>query len=108
MRIPIADDIAAEVLFRQDRTCCICQERGKRVQIDHIDEDHLNNDPRNLAALCFDCRDLTQIKGGFGRTLNAAQVAKYRDDWESRVAQNREHAGHVCCRPRRYKYNSEA
>ena len=51
-----------------------------------------NNDPRNLAVLCFDCHDKTQIKGGFGRTLDAAQVTIYRDEWATRVAQNRERA----------------
>ncbi len=92
MRVPIPEPIAAQVLFDQDRTCCICRERGKRIQIHHIDENPSNNDPRNLAVLCFDCHDQTQVKGGFGRTLNTAQVTTYRDDWEKRVAENRERA----------------
>jgi len=91
-RTPIPEDVAAKVLFDQDRTCCVCRQRGKRVQIHHIDEDPSNNDPHNLAVLCFDCHDQTQIKGGFGRTLNATQVTTYRDDWEDRVATNREAA----------------
>jgi hypothetical protein len=92
MRPPIPEEIAAKVLFHHDRTCCVCRERGKRVQIHHIDENPSNNDPRNLAALCFDCHDQTQIKGGFGRGLNPAQITTYRDDWEKRVAENRERA----------------
>ena len=92
MRVPIPQDIANEILFRQDRACCVCQERGKRVQIHHIDEDPSNNELSNLAVVCFNCHDETQIKGGFGRTLNAGQITRYRDDWEARVAQNRARA----------------
>lgn len=64
-RIPIPPEIAAKVLVAHDRTCCVCQERGKRVQIHHIDENNSNNGEANLAVLCFDCHDLTMIKGGF-------------------------------------------
>jgi hypothetical protein len=95
MRIGIPDNIAADVLVAHDRTCCVCQTRGKRVQIHHIDEDPSNNVPENLAALCFDCHDQTQIKGGFARSLNAAQVIKYRDDWTDRVAENKRRADDV-------------
>ncbi len=95
MRTPIPEEVAAAVLFRQDRTCCVCEERGKRVQIHHIDGDPSNNEPRNLAALCFDCHDETQIKGGFGRTLNPSQVSLYRDEWEARVRQIREGADKI-------------
>ena len=62
-------------------------ERGKEVQIHHIDENNENSeDVNNLAALCFDCHNDTQIRGGFGRKLNAAQIIEYRDDWVRRVA----------------------
>jgi hypothetical protein len=91
-RVAIPEHVAADVLFRHDRTCCVCQERGKPVQIHHIDDDPSNNAPTNLAALCFDCHNDTQIKGGFGRKLNAAQVIKYRDDWMKRVAEIRSKA----------------
>ena len=86
-RVPIPTAIAAKVLVAHDRTCCVCQERGKRVQIHHIDEDNTNDDETNLAALCFDCHDLTMIKGGFGRSLDAAQVTRYRHEWVARVAE---------------------
>lgn len=92
MRVPIPPDAAADVLVAHDRTCCVCNERGKRVQIHHIDEDPSNNDPQNLAVLCFDCHDLTQTKGGFGRSLDATQVRKYRAEWLTRVAEVRRKA----------------
>jgi hypothetical protein len=84
-RIPIPDDIAAEILFLSDRTCCICNTRGKQVQIHHIDENPANNNINNLSVLCFDCHDQTMIKGGFGRKLEANQIIKYCNEWFDRV-----------------------
>jgi hypothetical protein len=95
MRKPIPDNIAASVLVAHDRTCCVCQQRGKRVQVHHIDENPSNNDPKNLAALCFDCHDQTQIKGGFARSLTAEQVINYRDEWIGRVADIKKRADDV-------------
>ncbi|MBA7568727.1 hypothetical protein ES708_10461 [subsurface metagenome] len=39
----------------------------------------------NLAVLCLECHNETQINGGFGRKLNAPSVIKYRDEWLGRV-----------------------
>jgi hypothetical protein len=90
VRIPIPDDVASLVLFNSDRTCCVCRRDGLVVQLHHIDEDPSNNAPENLAALCFQCHDDTQIKGGFGRKLDSHQVLRYRDDWHNSVQAQRE------------------
>ncbi len=91
-RIPISADQSAEVMFASDRTCCICNERGKTVQIHHIDDDPSNNGRENLAVLCLECHNDTQIKGGFGRKLNSDLVIKYRDKWLLRVKRRRDEA----------------
>ena len=39
-RIPIPIELSDEVLKLSDRTCCVCREKGKDVQIHHIDENH--------------------------------------------------------------------
>lgn len=88
IRVSIPDDIATEILFLSDRTCCVCNVRGKQVQIHHVDENPSNNNLDNLSVLCFECHDQTMIKGGFGRKLDAKQIIKYRTDWHDRV-QNR-------------------
>lgn len=88
-RRKIPEDVAAHVLFLADRTCCICNE-AKEVQIHHINENPSSNTVDNLAVLCFDCHGKTQLKGGFGRKLDAAQVRLYRDHWHSTVEQRRE------------------
>ena len=85
----IPKDIAAKVLFMSDRTCCVCRMKGKPIQIHHVDDDNSNDDMDNLAVLCIDCHNETQIKGGFHRKLNAEQIILYQNDWHSIVARDR-------------------
>ncbi|MCI8325671.1 MAG: HNH endonuclease [Clostridia bacterium] len=80
-RITIPNAIADKVLFNHNRTCCVCRIPNKEVQIHHIDENPANNAINNLAVLCLDCHNKTQITGGFGRHLNAGQIILYRDQW---------------------------
>ena len=84
-RLQIPNHLANEVLFASDRTCCVCRERGKTVQIHHIDENPSNNVFENLAVLCPECHNETHVKGGFGRQLNSDLVIKYRNEWIDRV-----------------------
>lgn len=95
IRVPIPDDVAAEILFSSDRTCCVCNTRGKHVQIHHLDENPSNNNIDNLSVLCFDCHDQTMIKGGLGRKLEANQITKYRSDWHNRVKSRKEKADEI-------------
>lgn len=88
-RIPIPKDIAADILYSFDRTCCVCNEKGKSIQIHHIDEDPSNNDLDNLSVLCLECHEETQIKGGFGRKLDSNQIIKYKQEWTKRVQERR-------------------
>jgi hypothetical protein len=88
-RIVINDALAARVLFNADRTCCVCRSPGKPVQIHHIDEDPAHNVIGNLAVLCFDCHEKTQVRGGFARKLDAEQVILYRDHWNRAVTLQR-------------------
>jgi hypothetical protein len=94
-RAEIPHEIGALVLFRSDRTCCVCRERGRPIQIHHIDENPAHNEPENLAAVCFHCHNDTQVKGGFGRKLDAFQVRQYRDDWIARVEKRRDAADQI-------------
>jgi hypothetical protein len=91
-RIPVPPEVAAGLLFASDHTCCICRDRGRAVQIHHIDENPANNAKENLAVLCLLCHDDTQIKGGFGRKFDTNLVIQYRDDWHARVVIRRDKA----------------
>ena len=88
-RVEIPPHVAARVLFHSGRTCCVCRQEGKPVQIHHIDDDSSNNALSNLSVLCFDCHRETQIRGGFDRKLDSDQVVLFRDDWHSLVSQRR-------------------
>lgn len=88
-RTRVPDNVAADFLFASDHTCCICREAIRKVQIHHIDGDPTNHDASNLATLCFEDHDRTLVKGGFGRSLSADEVRRYRDDWLERVKSRR-------------------
>jgi len=68
---------------------------GKTLQIHHIDETPSNSITTNLAVLCLECHNTTQVSGGFGRQLNRPLVIKYRDDWLSRVKARRSYADKI-------------
>jgi tetratricopeptide (TPR) repeat protein len=87
--MPIPREIAAMILFKSDRTCCVCRTKGKPIQIHHIDGNKRNNKIENLAVLCLDCHNDTQAKGGFHRKLNSELVAIYRDNWQQIVERDR-------------------
>jgi len=86
----IPKDLATEVLYASNRTCCVCGEREKATQIHHIDGNPGNNVFKNLSVLCLECHNNTQINGGFGRKLNVPLVTKYRDEWLKRVKLRRD------------------
>ena len=90
IRIPVPEEIAAEIQFISDRTCCVCSDRAKAIQIHHIDENPSNNSIENLCVLYLECHDQASLKGGFGRKLDAAQIRKYSLDWIQRVKEKRE------------------
>lgn len=92
VRVSVAEDIRAAVLYESAYTCCKCEERRAPVQIHHIDDNPANNDPANLAVLCLYCHDETQVRGGFGRRLLPADVRVCRDRWLARVAKRRSDA----------------
>jgi len=88
-RTKIPKEIAAKIMFQMDRTCCVCREGGKDVQTHHVNDDPSNHDMDNLAVLCFDCHNKTQLLGGFGRKLDSEQVKLYRNEWIQTVSEYR-------------------
>ena len=92
LRTQIPVEVAAEILFACDSTCCVCGERGKAIQIHHLDEDPSNHRIGNLSVMCLECHDRTQVRGGFGRKLTKEVVTKYRDEWIVRVMERRQEA----------------
>ena len=87
-RTEIPPELAAEVLFRSDRKCCVCHKTG--VQIHHIDNNPVNHAVENLAVLCLNCHNETLIQGGFHRKLDAKQIILFRDGWLAQVSKMRD------------------
>lgn len=88
-RVEVPGPLRAQVLFASDRTCCKCRDKHKGVQIHHIDENPANNVFENLAVLCLECHNETQIRGGFHQKLDAEQIILYRDNWLAQVSKQR-------------------
>lgn len=84
-RKPMAPHLSARVMLAHDRTCCVCNVPGKAVQIHHIDDDRSNDNYDNLAVLCLQDHDDTQVRGGFAKRLTAPLVREYRREWLKRV-----------------------
>ena len=80
------------ILFEADRTCCICKDSSKHVQIHHIDGNPNNNEDDNLVVLCLDHHHETTVSGGIGRGLSPGQIRKYRDDWLEKMRARRKNA----------------
>jgi hypothetical protein len=74
---------------------CLCNRPGLAIQIHHIDEDASNNDAVNLAVLCLQHHEETQIRGGFSKKLKAADVKVCRDDWLERVRERKREADRI-------------
>jgi hypothetical protein len=91
-RAKISTGTADAVLFEANRTCCICEESSKPVQIHHLDGNPNNNSTANLAVLCLDHHHEATVGGGLGRGLTAGQIKKYRDQWLEKVRARRESA----------------
>lgn len=84
-RIPIPDDLAAEVLFLADRTCCVCRNPERKIQIHHVDENPSRNTLLNLATLCADCHSDAHTTQAFARNLTALVIGRYNETWRDIV-----------------------
>jgi len=81
LRTSIPSNLVEDVMYSSDHTCCVCRERGKTVQIHHVDENPSNIVFGNLSVLCTDCHAKTQIKSAFGDKISADTVIAKRDEW---------------------------
>ena len=72
-----------QILFESDRTCCICRDKTRPVQIHHLDGDHSNNTRTNLVVLCDPCHKLAHTDIPFSRNLTPEQVRLYDASWRS-------------------------
>src|SRR5947207_954201 len=83
------ENVETEVLVKCRRRCCICfglkqDYCEKQGQIAHLDHDPGNNDPDNLAFLCFDHHDRYDSRTSQSKGLTAKEVRAYREKlWDA-------------------------
>lgn len=76
------DEVVSDVvLFECDKTCCICRDGSRPVQVHHIDGTHSNNDPSNLTVVCTLCHQRVHAKIPFSRELTPGLVRLYDKTW---------------------------
>lgn len=84
-RTKISDDLAAEIMFNSDKTCCVCRITDRKVQIHHIDNNPANDNVVNLAVLCNDCHSEAHTNHAFTRNLTPELIQKYNESWKATV-----------------------
>lgn len=89
-RIP--DEVQADVIFKSNRECVVCDNHKRGDQIHHIDGDKSNNKFENLAFLCFDCHHEASLTGGLKKKLSAKTIIKFRDHKYQVIAKERENS----------------
>ena len=80
----------ADTLERSRRRCCVCfglhnDLSVKRGQIAHLDGDPSNTVPENLAFLCLDHHDEYDSKTSQSKSLQLAEVKRYRSELYSHL-----------------------
>jgi hypothetical protein len=84
-RRKIPDAVQTEIAVRSRRRCCICfglhrDDKLKKGQVAHLDQNRDNNDPDNLAFLCFDHHDEYDGQTSTSKGLTTAEVKRYRQE----------------------------
>jgi hypothetical protein len=90
-RPKIPPDVEAAVLTKSARQCCLCYGlKGdcsiKKGQIAHLDGNRTNNDPDNLAFLCFDDHDGYDSTTSQSENVTLKEAKHYRKKLYAKVA----------------------
>lgn len=86
-RKKVPKSIEAEVIFKSDRKCCVCKEKGHHIHHIDVRDDNTFN---NLAFLCFNCHDEASKTSSLSKKLSKETIIKYRDHHYSVIEVERE------------------
>jgi hypothetical protein len=90
--IPIPKEVAAELHYLSNATCCVCNKERFSTQIHHIDGNPNNHVLENLALLCVQCHSDAHAHVPFARALSTEAIKKHREEWLKRVQKRRDEA----------------
>jgi hypothetical protein len=90
-RIAVPSDIQDQVILLARRRCCVCfglcgDVDVKAGQIAHLDHNHNNNEPDNLAFLCLDHHDQYDSKTSQSKGLRENEIRRYRTELYTNVS----------------------
>jgi hypothetical protein len=83
-RLRIPRQMETEILTRCRRRCCLCyflehRQEERPGQIAHLDQDHNNNEPENLAYLCLEHHNRYDSRTSQAKGFTRDEVKYYRD-----------------------------
>jgi hypothetical protein len=91
-RKKIPDNIQADVIFKSNRECVVCNNHKRGDHIHHIDGDNTNYKFENLAFLCVYCHNEASVTGNIIKKLSPKTIIKYRDHKYQVIATERENS----------------
>lgn len=91
-RKKIPDEVQADVIFKSNRECVVCDNHKRGDHIHHIDGDNTNSKFENLAFLCFDCHNEASLTGSLRKKLSPKTIIKFRDHKYKVIATERENS----------------
>lgn len=71
----------SKLLLNNQHACCICGKSG--IQIHHINGNHSDNRPTNLAVLCLPHHDNATATPGLSAKLRPKEIREYKKRWEA-------------------------
>ncbi len=91
----INDDRVADLQFRTDLRCCLCEyvgdlpPRPQSGQIHHIDDDRSNNAIENLVWLCLPHHEDVGKTGRSSRRIHPRTIVRFREELERLIQRQR-------------------
>ena len=76
----IEPSLRSKLLINNQHACSVCGKSG--VQIHHINSDHSDNVPSNLAVLCLQHHNEATASSGLSASLRPEEIRNYKKKWE--------------------------
>ena len=91
MRKKTGQALRNEIITASAGVCCVCRTRGVGINIHHIDGDHANNTPDNLAVMCVRDHDAYHRRNVYHRChyLSEGDIRQKKIEWENFIARAR-------------------
>lgn len=91
MRKKVGQTLRTEIITASAGVCCVCRTRGIGINIHHIDGDHANNVPENLATICVRDHDAYHRRNVYHRChyLSEGDIRQRKIEWEKFIASAR-------------------